>query len=471
MCDLLSEGGRRCPSHTDPDCIKAYNAVRRARYALKTSKGKSNTSLLEQKLELAKENMVAVRKEKELEHQKESSTTQIKEKKKAPATGKKKPIAKKKVSPTAKKKTKPTETSNEDIVNKLNYSIEDTGQNKIENNKEVTKTPPPVRKDLGGEDCVLKDIRNYGLEPRKVDRDPDEEKYKEGYLAEESIHGYVRYDLLDSESHKAFGFDGKDIYNHNSMYKTSSLREWSQEELSKLDSEEVKSLQFFTSNEYEWFNDVLYENNKLINSKSAKFHHNVKHLDSAMAKAPKKQRILYRGVRKYSDMFKGQSIHEWVDNNMKIGEGVSFKGYQSSSPDRNSALSYSHHNHGLVYEILTPEGINITDKSHYTTEHEVVLPRDSKYIVAGVQKSQNGGACVQLVAVNNNGEVLDGTNSDEPRSIDYVEEKPPKGSSAYKGTKPPSKVKVAPKKVPKKTGTTAKKKTTKDKSTGDVPIF
>src|SRR5699024_4041978 len=102
-------------------------------------------------------------------------------------------------------------------------------------------------------------------------------------------------------------------------------------------------------------------------------------------------------------------------------------------------------NHGLVYEILTPEGINITDKSHYTTEHEVVLPRDSKYIVAGVQKSQNGGACVQLVAVNNNGEVLAGTNSDEPRSIDYVEEKPPKGSYAYKGTKPPAKVKVAPK--------------------------
>ena len=83
----------------------------------------------------------------------------------------------------------------------------DGKMNKIENNKEVTKTPPPVRKDLGGEDCVLKDIRNYGLEPRKVDRDSNEEKYKEGYLAEESIHGYVRYDLLDSESHKAFGFD------------------------------------------------------------------------------------------------------------------------------------------------------------------------------------------------------------------------------------------------------------------------
>src|SRR5699024_2729560 len=63
----------------------------------------------------------------------------------------------------------------------------------------------------------------------------------------------------DSESYKAFGFDGKDIYNHNSMYKTSTLREWSQEELSKLNSEEVKSLQFFTSNEYEWFNDVVYD--------------------------------------------------------------------------------------------------------------------------------------------------------------------------------------------------------------------
>lgn len=82
---------------------------------------------------------------------------------------------------------------------------------------------------------------------------------------------------------------------------------------------------------------------------------------------------------------------------------------------------------GMLFEILTPEGVNVTSVSEYRSELEVLLPRNQTYVVVGHKEIVNdedypeyNQKVVQLVAINSKGEVLDGTNADEPPSIDSI---------------------------------------------------
>jgi hypothetical protein len=82
---------------------------------------------------------------------------------------------------------------------------------------------------------------------------------------------------------------------------------------------------------------------------------------------------------------------------------------------------------GMLFEILTPEGVNVTSVSEYRSEREVLLPRNQTYVVVGHKEIVNdedypeyNQKVVQLVAINSKGEVLDGTNADEPPSIDSI---------------------------------------------------
>jgi hypothetical protein len=81
---------------------------------------------------------------------------------------------------------------------------------------------------------------------------------------------------------------------------------------------------------------------------------------------------------------------------------------------------------GILFEVLTPEGVNVTSVSEYKSECEVLLPRNQTYVVVGhktiIDKyyPEDNKKVVQLVAINSKGEVLDGTNADEPPSIDSI---------------------------------------------------
>jgi hypothetical protein len=151
--------------------------------------------------------------------------------------------------------------------------------------------------------------------------------------------------------------------------------------------------------------------------------HVVEHLDSALSKGAKTQRIVYRGVSLGSPIFDGYtSARQYVKENLSLGSVIEFSAYQSASAHAGVGHAYAERGtgNGIIYEILTPEGINITDVSDVIIEREVLLPRNQRYTVVGTHTMMTGSyepgrssvSIVQLVAVNKNGEVLDGTNAD-----------------------------------------------------------
>lgn len=73
---------------------------------------------------------------------------------------------------------------------------------------------------------------------------------------------------------------------------------------------------------------------------------------------------------------------------------------------------------GVIFEIGTPEGLNVQSMSEFTHDQEVILPRGAKYVVVGQYDAEfayigmnappKKVPVVQLIAVND--ELLDGTN-------------------------------------------------------------
>ena len=382
MCRSTTQGGRRCPSSSDPEKRKAYNAIRRARYA--ASKGKKKTFFGTTS--------------NTLEDSKEASTSNASaEKVPSPPPSPAPTAANKETKETTKPKPKETTKPKPKTVKK----------------KEPNVTQPSVDKEP---------LSHFGLTRKAVNT----ELSKLGYIKEHVLSGVLRHDMIDDASHKELGFDGKDLLTKDPNEELNKkLYGISMDEIKPLTYDEKDSLTFFTSSSYEWFNNILYRKSAPSNETKAQTSENVKrvvgHLDSAMTKAPKTQKIVYRGVPAGSGLFIGKGVHQWVDENLTQGKEIVFDGYQSSTPDLRSAKSYKGYAGGLIYEIMTPEGINVTSISHYANEHEIILPRSSRYAVVGVQKTSDGGAVVQLVAINSKGEVLDGTNADTPEDISYID--------------------------------------------------
>lgn len=374
MCRSTSQGGRRCPSCSDPEKRKAYNAIRRARYA--ANKNKKNSFGTTSTIEDLKTTLTS------------NSAGKIS----PPPT-------------TSNLQTSPVETP------VINDPVEEANSNK--------SSPKPSSKTLTQEETLSR----FGLTTKAVE-DP---LAKLGYIKEQVLSGVLNYNEIDDNAHKELGFDGKDLLSkdHNQEL-NEKLFEISEDEVKPLTQEEKDSLMFFTSNNYEWFNNILYRQEPPSDYDEEQSSETVKtiveQLDSAMTKAPKTQKIVYRGVSMYSNLFNEKGgAHQWIDENLTQGKEIVFDGYQSSTPDILSAKRYKGHEGGLIYEIMTPEGINVTSISHYSSEHEVILPRSSRYVVSGIQKTLDGGAVVQLIAINSKGEVLDGTNADVPEDISYID--------------------------------------------------
>lgn len=141
-------------------------------------------------------------------------------------------------------------------------------------------------------------------------------------------------------------------------------------------------------------------------------------VDSAFSKAAGKQRIVYRGERLSADHFgEHENVREYVANELALGSKVSFKGVQSTSTDRNSARRYcgGYETDGIMYEIRTPSGINITAVSSFDYEQEVLLPRNSQYRVVGVHYTDGAtrsatNAIIQLVEVDDDDNIRTGQN-------------------------------------------------------------
>lgn len=304
-----------------------------------------------------------------------------------------------------------------------------------------------------------------------------------GYVSQYAVRGKIDLNTLNENSYKDFGF--KDVSEQSDRIKlerakivnSSLVSRGSQQEMKNMDNVDKSALAFFSSNNYGWFNGYIMNpetintlpsgndddepfiageaGKDIIENYAGLGADRVKHkqydtsgahkeritqkmvadsaqkIDTALEHSPKEQRILYRGIWNRSPLFNNyESVKDYVDENLSLGSEIQFNGYQSSSMSSSVGHMYSDRNGvegGMVYEILTPEGVNMTSVSQHTREDEVLLPRNQRYVVVGrntvshvnQRKKTVDTEIVQIVAVNKEGEVLDGTNSDpiEPFSI------------------------------------------------------
>lgn len=159
-----------------------------------------------------------------------------------------------------------------------------------------------------------------------------------------------------------------------------------------------------------------------------------------MRKSPKKQRIVYRGIVNESHIIQSsRDVDSWIKEHGQLGQTLTFNSYTSTTASVDRARSISgKDSSGMIFEILTPEGINVTSVSEYKDEKEILLPRNQTYVVVGHKTivdeygPEFNQKVVQLVAINSKGEVLDGTNADEPPSIDSILEENRKRIEAKK---------------------------------------
>lgn len=110
------------------------------------------------------------------------------------------------------------------------------------------------------------------------------------------------------------------------------------------------------------------------------------------------QRTVYRGANRIGE----------AAANHKIGEKVRFEGYASTTYDINIASGFGS-SAGVIYEIKTPAGLNIIRNSEYDHELEVLMPRNSQYIVVGKKQANFDGqdvSVIQMIAVDDNNNIL-----------------------------------------------------------------
>jgi hypothetical protein len=278
-----------------------------------------------------------------------------------------------------------------------------------------------------------------------------------GYFSSKTVTGVINYGNLDENSYKEFGFMDPTTVNGSFIERPedqllNEVLKISMQEMALTTEREKSSALFFTSENYEWVNGALYNTDELPvdfpnsisplrdddftetmmeeiepqNVSKTVFADIITNLDNAIGKGPKKQRIVYRGLPNEGTGIKNSNLNssQYVDTHNKLGQELVFDGYQSSTVDFGIAYEYAgDSSSGIVYEILTPEGINITSTSNYEHEKEVLLPRQARYMVVGVHKNVEvrepdenyffnmKAHVVQLVAINDNGAILDGTNS------------------------------------------------------------
>ena len=405
MCRSHADGGRLCPSQTDPKLIANRNARRRAAYA---KRKKSNLVIAEKR---------------EVKPFSEHSLARH-------FTGDEQPF----------------------------YSIGDSDKNE----------------DLGVE------VKTYAGELSRT-----------GYFAHTQVSGKIDYTKLDEQSYKVFGFDDPDDTREQNI-DVDTLVALSRAEIEDFAISEKKAIRTYTGGSYGLINKALYNTDpeetdlfdlgdeedkpyyddepgedKMFSPKlglgstiqAARTPKFIKEfaekMDGAVAQSPGQQRIVYRGMKYSHSAFKQSPNQEmtnrvsaFAEENYPIGQELKFDGYQSTSYSPAQAADYAGEC-GIVFEIRAASGVNVSGNSTYKDEQEVVLGRDTRYMVVGVHKkiqygymgreleyeddddqegmmvdsfqTKSGVTVVQLVEITEDGSIRDETNYAPPAPLNKAQ--------------------------------------------------
>lgn len=245
-----------------------------------------------------------------------------------------------------------------------------------------------------------------------------------GYESRVKAEGKINPEELNEDSWRDFGFTGPEILKRKSSIDELTFYNMaSDQELEQLTDEEKDAVEFFTSSDFAEFNRAVFNGGEVDPEKQEAFDELINKIDSGLGKNPGLTKVVYRGVKTRAsaiglteddDYYSTEKkVREYVEDNFKVGESVSFSGYQSTSLDPYVATSWAERD-GIVFEIMSPKGVNITSISRNPEETEVLMPRNTRYMVVGVQDSKEIGFAyrskpshiIQLVAVDEDNNIL-----------------------------------------------------------------
>ena len=209
----------------------------------------------------------------------------------------------------------------------------------------------------------------------------------------------------------------------------------SKQEMKILTKKQEDAIYGFTHQDYTWVNGGLFGKKVLFSldrleddaftgggeASTKEMVERVNLMDAAFAKSPLRERIVYRGKGVNSPRFKqgDQTPDEYIKENYALGSEIVFDGYQSTSLDPTIAGSWAGEG-GIIFEMKSRSGINVTSASHWQEESEVLLPRSSRWKVVSVRKNQifrtnhiekdyqqaDGMTVIQMVEVGEDGKEL-----------------------------------------------------------------
>lgn len=236
--------------------------------------------------------------------------------------------------------------------------------------------------------------------------------------------GKISPEELDENSWKKFGFNGPNLINLKADDKLLTFyNQASVAEISKLKEKEKEALKFFTSSSFAEFNRYIFGNPTKNQEKQEKFEKIKESLDEGLKKSPQLNKIVYRGVKVRASVIgvkpdddyftKEKKVSKYVEETFQLGKPVSFDGYQSTSLDPKIATEWADKD-GIVFEIMSPNGVNLTSLSKNPEETEILMPRKCRYVVVGVQTHdqlpfsyrRKPSHIIQLVAVDNENNIL-----------------------------------------------------------------
>lgn len=265
------------------------------------------------------------------------------------------------------------------------------------------------------------------------------------------------------EAREGQHFNDKMKYSQETIDATVMTNE-SEKELGVMNQDEKNAIYRFTGGDYEDINRAAYtgkaeffkehkeqppiehmrewanfpfENSEDINS-PAYMKYTTDNLDSALSKGPSVQRTVYRGVN--FDELEGGTIsrnmdsgeqttsgllQNYVDTKYPLGQELVIDGYHSASSSAEVGVSFAGNGYtdGVVFEIKSAEGLNISANSEFDNECEVLLPRKARYMVVGRHKLSGKGdqpydlQVIQMVAINDKGAIVDESNERKPESL------------------------------------------------------
>lgn len=181
----------------------------------------------------------------------------------------------------------------------------------------------------------------------------------------------------------------------NQKLKGALLREVPQEDDvnprgDSLTSDERYTLEDYTNTDYIYAHRQLLKVKEENRDRQAKWL--IKNMDSVLEKLPVFKGTVFRGVRQTKE-----GRHRWYANN--VGKTFKWKTYVSASESKDMASSFTSHydkalaKEGLVFEIKSESGCDISWFSAHPNEKEILFPRDLFFEISGYKtETQNDGS-------------------------------------------------------------------------------